>query len=78
MTAIADSRFVQSAVEPGVPPFVTVSTAREMSKAIVMNAQQNTPARPTFAMVRNWRLLSMASGNTMTGIESVGMDGLCF
>ncbi len=66
MTAIADSRFVHKVVEPTSPPLVRVSTARRMSKAMVMMAQQKTPARPSFAVVRIWRVLSMAKGNAMT------------
>ena len=74
MTATADSRFVQSAVEPLTPPLVFVSTARKMSNPIVMNAQQKIPARPIFTGVRIWRPLSIARGNAMTNIElaSVG------
>ena len=66
MTATADSRFVQSAVEPLTPPWVSVSTARKMSNIIVMKAQQKIPARPTFAGVRICRPLSIANGNAMT------------
>ena len=66
MTATADSRFVQSAVEPSIPPFVLVSTARRMSNAIVMMAKQKTPARPNLTGVRIWRSLSIANGNAMT------------
>ena len=69
MTATADSRFVQSAVEPLTPVFLSVSTARRMSNPIVMNAQQKTPARPTFTGVRIWRSLSIASGNAMTKVD---------
>ena len=69
MTATADSRFVQSAVEPLTPVFLSVSTVRRMSNPIVMNAQQKTPARPTFTGVRIWRSLSIASGNAMTKVD---------
>lgn len=69
MTATADSRFVQSAVEHLTPVFLFVSTALRMSNQIVMNAQQKTPARPTFTGVRIWRSLSIASGNAMTKVD---------
>lgn len=77
MTAMADSRFVQSAVEPFTPPFVSVSTARKMSNTTVMKAQQKTPARQNFAGVRIWRSLSIARGNAMTDTAfSIGYHGL--
>lgn len=66
MTATADSRFVQSAVEPLIPPFLSVSTARRISNATVMKAQEKTQARPNFAGVRIWRSLSIARGSAMT------------
>lgn len=66
ITATADSRFVQRAVDPLTPPFKSVSNARKISNTIVMKAQQKTPARPTFADVRIWRPLSIARGSAMT------------
>lgn len=52
MTAIEDSKFVHSAIVPAIPSIDSVSTVRRISKTMVMEAQQKTPARPTFAVMR--------------------------